>query len=283
MAATERPGLLEGKNILVMGLISPDSFAWVIGEKAAEEGVEVTYSAVNDRFVMMARRNFRNAQVELGDRRILECDVTSDESIKNFSEGLESQIDGLVYSIAFANPQTAMGRPSYKTPRADIHQALDISSVGFQMVVGGLLEANKFNPSSSIVAMTFDSQRVYPNYGWMTPAKATLEAEVKLLGAELAHRGIRVYALSSGPQTTMAASRIPGFNDIGDVWAERAPLGWDLREGRYSVAKHAAFFLSDYSEGATGNVHFVDGGFNSVAMPFSPYIEQTPAENPPEI
>lgn len=268
MAAAEtRPGLLEGKNILVMGLISPDSFAWSIGERVEQERANVLYSAVNDRFVLMARRNFRNASVNLGNHKILECDVTSDESIEKFAIGLENTVDGLVYSIAFANPKTCLTSEIHQSPHADILEALDISAVGLAMVVGGLERAEKFNPNASIIAMTFDSQRTYADYGWMTVTKAALEAEVRCLAAVLGNRGIRANSLSAGPQETMAAARIPGFKDIGGIWAEVAPLGWNVKSDREAVADSAVYLLSDLSRKVTGHILYVDGGFHSVSIP----------------
>lgn len=268
MATETRPGLLEGKNILVMGLISPDSFAWTIGERARSEGANVQYTVQSDRFIRMADRSFRNAGIDLPALNPLPCDVTLDEDTQELAAKLP-QLDGLVYSIAFANPKTALTGALYDAPREDIMKALEISTVGLPLVVGDLVRADKLNLGASIVAMTFDPERTYPSYNWMGVAKAGLETGVRYLARDLGDRGIRVNSLSAGPQNTLAAKHIPGFDEIGQVWKERAPLGWDLDGGRHLVAKNAVYLLSDLSEGVTGIVHYVDGGFHSVSVPLN--------------
>lgn len=271
-----RPGLLEGKNVLVMGLISPESFAWAIGERARSEGANVQYTVQNERFIKIADRAFRNQGIDLPSLNPIPCDVTSDEDIQKLAESLQP-LDGLVYSIAFANPKTALSSALYDAPREDIMKALEISAVGLSMVVGGLVRAEKLNSNASIVAMTFDSQKTYPSYNWMGVAKAAMEGEVRYLARDLGDRGIKVNSLSAGPQKTLAATHIPGFEKIGEVWLERAPLGWDLDESRHAVAKNTAYLLSDYSEGVTGEIIHVDGGANSVSL----LIKKSEVELPP--
>ncbi|TSC88633.1 MAG: enoyl-[acyl-carrier protein] reductase I [Microgenomates group bacterium Gr01-1014_7] len=260
-----RTGLLEDKQVLVMGLLSPQSFAWAIGEEAVRVGANVTYSVQDEQTVKRTARFFRTQGVELDENRLLACDVTKDQDIIDLASKLPYALDGLVYSIAFANPKTCLTGAIYDAPREDILKALEISAVGLPLVVGGLIRAEKFNPNASIIAMTFDSQRTYPSYNWMGVAKAALEGEVRYLARDLGAHGIRVNSLSAGPQNTLAAIHIPGFENIGKVWAERAPLGWDLDRGREKVASSAVYLLSDLSEGVTGIVHYVDGGFHSVS------------------
>ncbi len=268
MASTEtRPGLLEGNNILVMGLISPESFAWAIGEKARSEGANVQYTVQNERFIRIADRAFRNQGIDLAALAPLPCDVTSDEDIQKLAKSLQAPLDGLVYSIAFANPKTTLTGALYEAPRADIKTAIDISAVSLPMVIGALLGEQKFHYGASIVAMTFDSQRTYPNYNWMGVAKAALEAEVRYLARDLGSNSIRINSLSAGPQNTLAATHIPGFANIGQVWSKRAPLGWDLDRDREVVARSAIYFLSELSKGVTAEIHHVDGGFHSVSLP----------------
>lgn len=269
VTAESRPGLLEGRQILVMGLLSPQSYAWSIGERATKEGANVIYTVQDEQTVKRTARFFRSEGVELNEGRMIPCDVTKDEDIEALASRIESSLDGLVYSIAFANPRTALVGALFDTPRTDILKALEISAVGLPMVVREMVAAEKFNPNASIVAMTFDSQRTYPNYNWMGVSKAALEAEVRYLARDLGSDGIRVNSLSAGPQNTLAATHIPGFKDIGQVWTERAPLGWDLDKGRHLVAANAIYLLSDLSQGVTGTVHYVDGGFHSVSLPIS--------------
>lgn len=267
MAAETRPGLLEGKQVLVMGLLSPQSFAWAIGERAVQEGANVIYTVQDEQTVKRTARFFRNEGIELDENRILPCDVTKDDDVEALVAQLKFPLDGLVYSIAFANPRTTLVGALFDAPRVDILKALDVSAVGLSMVLGSLIKEEKFNPHASIIAMTFDSQRTYPSYNWMGVAKAALEGEVRYLARDLGPLDIRINSLSAGPQKTFAAMHIPGFDDIGIVWSGRAPLGWDLDEGRHLVAANAVFLLSDLSKGVSGIVHHVDGGAHSVSLP----------------
>lgn len=153
----------------------------------------------------------------------------------------------------------------FAAPRQDIMQALEISAVSLSLVAAAARE--KFIRGGSIVAMTFDSRNVYPNYNWMGVCKAALEATVMYLARDLGPLGVRVNSVSAGPQNTMAATNIPGFKRITDHWAARSPLGWDLDKDRAAVASSAAYLLSDLSEKVTGEILHVDGGFHRIALP----------------
>ena len=268
MATLEtRPGLLEGKQVLVMGLLSPQSYAWSIGEEAIAEGANVQYTVQDEQTVKRTARNFRNQGIPLNESQVLPCDVTRNEDIDKLVADVKSPLDGMVYSIAYVNPKTALGVPLWETPVEDVLRGFHASAIGLVSVVGGLVRAEKFNPNASVVAMTFDSRRAYPNYGWMGPIKGALEGINRYLAMQLGpEKGLRFNCVSAGPQTTVAASSIPGFKDIGQVWKERSPKGWDLDRGRVFVARSAVYLLSDRSEGVTGGVHDVDGGYQSVAF-----------------
>lgn len=262
----ERAGLLEGKQILVMGLINTKSFAWAIGQRAAEEGTSVTYTVQNEEFRHgFLRRSFKQEKLKFEDYRILPCDVTSDEDIQRLFAQIEAPLDGLVHCIGFANPQTCMQESMFGAPRADILKALEISAVSLALVAEAARE--KFIRGGSIVTMTFDSEGVYPNYNWMGVCKSALEASARYLARDLGSLGVRVNSLSAGPQNTTAATKIPGFDRITAHWGGRSPVGWDLDKDRAAVADSAVYLLSDLSRKVTGEVHHVDGGFHSISLP----------------
>lgn len=266
MSIEERPGLLEGKNILVMGLADLDSYAWAIGEKVSEEGGEVTYTiqrrAIQRHFAKSAREKGLNIRVE--DRKMIECDVTDDESIQRMSDQIDTPLHGLVYSVAYANPKTCLGENMFDAPRADILQALNVSVIGLGRVVSALKD-RLVEGKASIIAMTFDSQHTYHNYGWMGPCKKALEGTTEAIAAEFGYLGIRANNISAGPQRTTAAEHIPGFNDIAGIWSRLSPLSWNETDPS-PVADAAVYLLSDRSRMVTGQTHYVDGGAQTIRV-----------------
>jgi enoyl-[acyl-carrier protein] reductase I len=257
--------LLQDKHILVMGLLDTKSFAWSIGQRAAAEGAEVVYAVQNERFRdSLLRRSFRADGLDVDDYTIIPCDVTKDEEITALFQRLEGPLDGLVHSIAYANPKTCLADTMFEAPRADALYALEVSAASLVFVAGAARE--KFTRGGSIVALTFDSEHVYPNYNWMGVCKATLEACARYLARDLGPAGVRVNSLSAGPQKTKAATNIPGFSRIANEWPGRSPIGWDLDEDRHAVADSAVYLLSDLSRRVTGEVLHVDGGFHSVGV-----------------
>lgn len=254
-------GLLERKRILVMGLLDTRSFAWAIGQAAAKQGASVIYTVQNKRFRdTLLRRAFRKEGLEINDFHILPCDVTKDEDFAVVAEAMDAPLHGLVHSIGFANPKTCLTGELMDAPREDVTQAFSISAASLAFAAKHFVPVMSHH--GSIIAMTFDSRRTYPNYNWMGVCKAALEATARYLARDLARFDIRVNCLSAGPQNTTAATNIPGFSAIGDIWPIRAPLGWDLDTGRKMVADSALYLLSDLSKGVTGEVLHVDGGFH---------------------
>jgi meromycolic acid enoyl-[acyl-carrier-protein] reductase len=261
--------LLEGKRILIMGLLDTRSVAWAIGQKAQAEGAEVIYSVQSERFRdVLLRRSFRSEGLSVDDYRILPCDVTKDEEIKALFDQIEAPLDGLVHSIGYANPKTCLADTLFDAPRADVLQAMEISAASLAFVAGAARE--KFTRGGAIIALTFDSQNVYPHYNWMGICKAALEATARYLARDLGPQGVRVNSLSAGPMRTMAATHIPAFSIMEGAWPDRSPVGWDSVEDRNAVADSALYLLSDLSRKVTGEVLYVDGGFHSVAVPIKP-------------
>jgi len=256
--------LLKGKHILIMGLLDTRSVAWAIGQKAAEQGADVTYTVQNERFRdVLLRRSFKSEGLNVDDYRIIPCDITNDEEIKSLFDQVEA-VDGLVHSIGYANPATCLANALSDAPRADVLQAFEISAASLAFVTAGAGE--KLRTGASVVALSFDSQKTYPHYNWMGVCKAALEATARYLARDLGPRGIRVNSLSAGPMRTMAASKIPAFGIMEGAWPDRSPLGWDSVADRDAVADTALWMLSDLSRKVTGEVIYVDGGFHSVAV-----------------
>jgi meromycolic acid enoyl-[acyl-carrier-protein] reductase len=257
--------LLQGKRILVMGLLDTRSIAWAIGTRAAEEGAEVIYTVQNERFRdTLLRRAFRSEGLNVEDYRILPCDVTKDEEIKTLFDQIEGPLDGLVHAIAYANPKTCLAESLFDAPREDVMFALEVSAASLAFVAGAARE--KFTRGGSIVALTFDSQHAWPHYNWMGICKAALEASARYLARDLGPQGIRVNALSAGPMRTMAATHIPGFTSMESAWPERSPIGWNSVDDRHAVADAAIFLLSDLSRRMTAEIVYVDGGFRNVSI-----------------
>jgi meromycolic acid enoyl-[acyl-carrier-protein] reductase len=261
--------LLQGKRILVMGLLDTRSIAWEIGQRAAAEGAEVTYTVQSERFKdSLLRRSFKSDGLNVDDYRILPCDITQDDQIAALFEQVEAPLDGLVYSIAFANPKTCLQETLFEAPREDVMKAFEISAASLAFVAAAARE--KFTRGGSIIALTFDSAHSWPHYNWMGICKAALEATARYLARDLGPQGVRVNSLSAGPMKTMAATHIPGFNLMEGSWAARSPIGWDSTEDRKAVADSALYLLSDLSRRVTGELLHVDGGFHSTAIPTSP-------------
>ncbi|MCC2668690.1 MAG: fabI [Armatimonadetes bacterium] len=257
--------LLQGKRILVMGLLDTRSFAWAIGTRAAAEGAEVIYTVQNERFRdVLLRRSFKSEGLNIEDYKILPCDVTKDEEVQALFQSIEGPLDGLVHSVAYANPKTCLAETMFEAPRQDVLTAFEISAASLVFVAGAARE--KFTRGGSIIALSFDSQNVYPNYNWMGVCKAALEACARYLARDLGSIGVRVNSLSAGPQKTMAATHIPGFSRIANEWPGRSPIGWDLDGDRDAVGDSAVYLLSDLSKRVTGELLHVDGGFHCTGV-----------------
>lgn len=258
--------VLQGKHILVMGLLDTRSIAWAIGTRAAAAGAAVTYTVQSERFRdVLLRRAFKPEGLSVDDYDIRCCDVTKDEEIVALFEGIAAPLDGLVHSIGYANPKTCLAGSMFDAPRADALYALEVSAASLVFAVGAARE--KFTRGGAVVAMTFDSEHTYPHYNWMGVCKSTLEACARYLARDLGPAGVRVNCLSAGPLRTMAATHIPAFATMEAAWPDRAPVGWDSTDDRCAVADSAVFLLSDLARKVTGEVLHVDGGFHSVAVP----------------
>ncbi|WP_291327683.1 enoyl-ACP reductase [Desulfovibrio sp. UCD-KL4C] len=253
--------LLEGKKALIFGVANEKSIAYGIAQQFKKQGAKLAFSYVNDAI----KKRVEPISEELGGDFIFPCDVSSDENVANSAKFVKEQwgdIDILVHSVAFANREDLKKR-YVETSRDGFHLALDVSSYSLVTLCNSYESLMK--PGSSVMAMTYlGSSKVITNYNVMGVAKAALEASVRYLAYDLGEKGIRVNAISAGPIKTLASSGISGFKTIFSHIEERAPLHKNVTTEE--VGKTATFLASDMSSGITGEVMFVDCGYNIMGI-----------------
>ena len=254
-------GFLAGRKILVTGVLSNRSIAYGIAKAARREGAEIALTYQNERFkdrvVEMAR--------ELGSSLALQCEVTSDAEIKSLFEKLRSHwdgLDGLVHAIAFAPREAIAGELLDGLSREAFAQAHDISAYSFPALVKAALPLMQGRNASLLTLTYLGAERVVPHYNTMGLAKASLEASVRYLAANLGPQGVRVNGISAGPIKTLAASGISGFGKILKFVEEHAPLRRNVTIDE--VGNVAAFLLSDLASAMTGEIVYADAGFSHV-------------------
>ena len=251
---------LQGKKILITGLLSNRSIAYGIAEACKREGAELAFTYVGDRF---KQRTIDFAK-EFDSELIFDCDVTSDEQINALFVDLAKswdQLDGLVHSIGFAPREAITGDFLEGLSREGFKVAHDISAYSFPALAKAALPM--LRPNSALLTLTYmGSLRATPNYNTMGLAKASLEASVRYMAESLGPKGIRVNAISAGPIKTLAASGIKDFSKLLGVVAANAPLRRNVTIE--DVGNTAAFLLSDLAAGITSEITYVDGGFSHV-------------------
>jgi enoyl-[acyl-carrier protein] reductase I len=268
--------LLEGKTVVVMGVANERSIAWAVSRAVAAHGGRLILTYQGQRLLSRLRK--LASQLDEAAREgpkaattsgapvvpIIECDVTDDDAVRAaFDEigGLAPQVHGLVHSIAWAPAEDLQGR-FVSTTRAGFAAANDVSAYSLVAVARGAQRL--LAPDASIVTMTYaGSQRVLPNYNVMGPAKASLEACVRYLAADLGPEGVRVNAVSAGPIHTVAARTIKDFDTILHLLEERTPLRRNVTAEE--VADVTVFLLSDLARAVTGEIVHVDSGAHTLS------------------
>lgn len=252
--------LLDGKKILVTGVLTDDSLAFATAKVAQEQGAEIVLTS----FGRVMSLTTRVARKLPSPPDILELDVTNPEHIASVTEQLRERwgrLDGVVHAIANANPETCLGGDIMKAGWDDVGAAIHISS--FSLKALAELALPLMSEGGSIVGLTFDAEKAWPVYDWMGVAKAALESTARYLARDLGRSGIRVNLVAAGPLRTMSAKSIPGFSQFEETWTARAPLGWDLRDPE-PVGRACVALLSDWFPATTGEIVHVDGGFHAV-------------------
>lgn len=250
--------MLHGKRILVTGVLTEASIAFSVARLAQENGAEVVLSS----FGRAKRLTDRIAGRLPRTPPVVELDVNDPDDLAALADRVGGPLDGVLHAVAFA-PESALGGRFLDTPWDDVAVALRTSAYSLKalaMAVRPLMEGR----SGSIVALDFDNRsQAWPMYDWMGVAKAALESTARYLARYLGPGGIRVNLVCAGPLRTMAARGIPGFGDVEQVWAERAPLGWDTGDAE-PAARACVALLSDWFPATTGEMIHVDGGAHAV-------------------
>ncbi|HLU19037.1 MAG TPA: enoyl-ACP reductase FabI [Pusillimonas sp.] len=254
-------GFLQGKRILVTGVLSNRSIAYGIAQACHQQGAELAFTYVGERF----KDRVEGFASDLGSKIVIPCDVAEDESIDAAIEQLGNEwdgLDGLVHSIGFAPREAIAGDFLEGLSREGFRVAHDISAYSFPALAKAALPLLKDRNSSVLTLTYLGAEKVVPNYNTMGLAKASLEASVRYLAASLGPLGIRANGISAGPIKTLAASGIKDFGSILKFVEAHAPLRRNVTIE--DVGNVAAFLMSDLAAGITGEITHVDAGFSTV-------------------
>jgi enoyl-[acyl-carrier protein] reductase I len=257
--------MLEGKRLLITGVLTKGSIAYTVAERAQQEGAQIVLTGFG-----RTRRMTERAATRLPDPPdVLELDVNNPEDFEALVADLRSRwggVDGALHAIAFA-PGDALGGNFMSAPAESAEVAFRTSAYSFKAMAGAL--APLMDDGGSLVGMDFDASVAWPVYDWMGVAKAGLESVSRYLARDLGESSVRVNLISAGPVETPAAQGIPGFEQLAGLWEKQAPLGWDTSDPA-PVADAVIFLLSDLSRGVTGEILHVDGGFHAMGAPLRP-------------
>ena len=254
--------LLEGKRLLITGVITRDSIAFAAAERAQREGATILLTS----FGRVRRLTERAASKLPEPVDVLELDVNQDGDLEALTAALRDRwgtVDGALHAIAFA-PEDALGGRFMTAPADSAIEAFKTSAFSLKALAAALEPL--MERGGSIVGMDFDASVAWPIYDWMGVAKAALESVSRYLARDLGAKGIRVNLVSAGPLGTVAARGIPGFERLASLWNAQAPLGWEVADAA-PVAETICFLLSDHARAITGEILHVDGGFHALGAP----------------
>jgi enoyl ACP reductase len=255
-------GLLDGKNIVVTGVLTDASLAFGVAALAQREGAKVMLTGAG-RALSLTQRTARKLPQPAP---VHELDVTVPDHLVSARDAASAhfggRVHGVLHSIGFA-PEVCLGDDFMAATWDDVSVAMNISAYSYKAL------ADAFVPlmadGGAFVGLDFDNTVAWPAYNWMGVAKSALESVNRYLARELGSKSIRCNLIAAGPVKTMAAKSIPGFKKFEDVWDERAPLGWDVTDSS-AVAKACVVLLSDWFPATTGSVIHVDGGFHAMGV-----------------
>lgn len=253
--------LLDGKKILITGVLTPQSIAFLIAELAQKQGAEIILTGFG-RGLSLTERSARRLDPP---PEVIELDVTNPDHYPALRGKLAERwgrVDGIVHAIGFA-PEDALGGNFLNTPWESVQTAFRVSTFSLKELSATL--APLMPAGSGIVTLDFDNTvNAWPIYDWMGVCKAALTATVRYLARDLGPKGIRINSVAAGPLVTMAAKSIPGFEVLEKRWVKQAPLGWNSREKHDDVARAVVALLSDWFPSTTGELVHVDGGYHSI-------------------
>lgn len=260
--------LLDGRRLLVTGVLTDGSIAYAVARRALEEGAQVVLTGFG-RGLRITRRIARR----LGDPApdVLELDVNEPAQLAAVADELKERwgaLDGVLHAIAFA-PGDALGGDFLATPTESAQVAFTTSAYSMKALAAAMLELLERGDDPSIVGLDFDATVAWPAYDWMGVAKAALESVNRYLARDLGARGVRSNLVSAGPIKSVAAGSIPGFEMLAQAWDGQAPLPWDTDDAG-PVADACLFLLSGLARGVTGEIVHVDGGYHALGAPLAP-------------
>jgi len=252
-------GLLDGKHIIVTGVLTDASLAYGVAKLAQEEGAEIVLTGAG-RALSLTERTGRKLPEPAP---VFELDVTKPEhlvSVRDAVADLWPRVDGVLHSIGFA-PEVCLGDDFMAAQWDDVSIALHVSAYSLKALADAFVPL--MTSGGAFLGLDFDNRVAWPAYNWMGVAKSALESTSRYLAKELGPKGIRCNLVAAGPVKTMAAKSIPGFQRFEDVWDDRAPLGWDVTDSSV-VAKSCVALLSDWFPATTGEMVHVDGGYHAI-------------------
>ena len=256
-------GILDGKRILVTGVLTDDSLAYAVAKLAQNEGAEIVLTGAG-RGLSLTKRVAKHLP---SPPDVLALDVSVPAEVTAVADELMRRwgsLDGILHAIAFA-PRACLGGGFLDADWDDVKVAVEISAYSLKVLAVGLRELLVAAGGASVVGLDFDARVAWPGYDWMGVAKAALESTSRYLARDLGSERIRVNLVAAGPVRTVAAKSIPGFNRFEDVWDERAPLGWSVTDPS-AVAKACVALLSDWFPMTTGEMVHVDGGYHAMGV-----------------
>ena len=252
-------GILDGKRLVITGVLTDASLAFGVAQMAQREGATVVLTGAG-RALSLTQRTARRLETPAD---VFEFDVTIDEHVTSVREQVAASlgsVDGVLHSIGFA-PEVCLGDDFLAAQWSDVSVAMQISAYSFKTMADAFLPL--MGRGASIIGLDFDNTVAWPAYNWMGVAKSALESTSRYLAKELGPRGIRCNLIAAGPIRTMAAKSIPGFKKFEDVWDDRAPLGWDVNDSD-AVARACVALMSDWFPATTGEIVHVDGGYHAI-------------------
>lgn len=255
-------GLFDNKKAVIFGVANEKSIAWAIAQYLHQEGAELAFTYAGEAF----RERVEPLAAGIGSRLVLPCDVTNEADIDAVFDRLKSEwggLDVLVHSLAFANKDELKGR-FIDTSREGFLLAMNVSAFSLVALSKRACPLMAGRNGSILTLSYYGAEKVFPNYNVMGVAKAALEATVRYLAADLGNDGIRVNAISAGPIRTLAAMGIGNFREILNHVQGHSPLGRNVTVEE--VGKSALYLCSDMASGVTGEVHYVDAGYNVIGM-----------------
>jgi enoyl ACP reductase len=254
-------GILEGKRVVITGVLTDASLAFGVAQLAQREGATLLLTGAG-RGLSITERTARKLDQDV---EVVEFDVTVPDHVQAVRERAASalgRVDGVLHSIGFA-PAACLGDDLMAATWADVSVAVEISAYSLKTLAEAFVPL--MTSGGSIVGLDFDNTVAWPAYNWMGVAKAALEATNRYLAKDLGPKGIRCNLVAAGPIRSMAAKSIPGFSKFEDVWDERAPLGWDVNDSS-AVARACVALLSDWFPATTAEIIHVDGGFHAMGV-----------------